>query len=190
VAVLGGEKKGTLPRQEKAASDVVMTKRARRVTSDDLLRFDLGLSSPAEQAIIRRQAELDPELKLALAAIIEGDRAIEEVNPQEPPVRGASLPVSLEPGEAPAVVEVNDDFKVLVFRSPRAVQVVVQPRHPDRLAAAAVFRGDDGVHPLSPRQGEHGLEFDLGAPARVAGTVARVVVKLADGQSKTVEVRL
>lgn len=194
IEVLGGEKKGLLRAPEKRASDVVMMKRARRVTSDDLLRYDLGLASPAEQEAIRRQAELDPELKLALAAMIEGDRAIDG-DPDLPPVHGAPIPFPSDRvgvsggGEAPTVVEDNADFKVLVFRNPKAVQVVVQPRHADRLAAAAVFRGTDESRSVPSKQGAYGLEFDLGALDRVLNTSARVVVKLADGQSKSIEVR-
>jgi hypothetical protein len=108
-------------------------------------------------------------------------------------VHGAPIPFPAErvsaSGEPPTVVEENADFKVLVFRNPKAVQVVVQPRHPDRLAAAAVFRGADESRSVPSKQGPSGLEFDLGALERVRDTSARVVVKLADGQSKSVEVR-
>lgn len=187
VAVLGGEKKGTLPSRERRASDVVMEKRVRRVSFDDLLRFDLGLASPAERDAIQAAAEKDPELKLALAAMDEGDRAIEELEqgPQPP----APIPLPRAPRETPVLVEEHRDFKVLVLRTPRNVQVVVQPRHADRLAAAAVYRSDDAARPIAPNDGEHGLHFELGAPERLVGAGARVVVKLRDGQTHAIEVK-
>jgi hypothetical protein len=186
VAVLGGEKKGTLPRPERAASDVVMQKRARRISSDDLLRYDLGLGSPAERQAIQHAAEEDPELKLALAAMQAGEEAIEALDhdPHTPP---APIPLPRTPrADGPAVVEEHRDFKVLVFRNPKSVQVVVQPRHADRVAAAAVFRSDDDARAVPGRDGEHGLHFDLGAPERLVKVAARVVVKLSDGQSHEV----
>ena len=190
VPVLGGERQGTLPRAEALASEVVMSKRARRVSYDDLLRFDLGLSSPDEQESIRRRAAEDPELRLALTAIEEGDRAIDEVTLGSDPGRPV-VPLSIEPRSAPPdVVEENRDFKVLVFRGPRTVQVVVQPHDPRRLATAAVFRSGDAATPLAPVSGEYGLHFDLGAPGPLAGQSARIVVKLADGQSHSLEVVL
>jgi hypothetical protein len=185
VAVLGGEKKGTLPRPEKAASEVVVTKRGRRVSSDDLLRFDLGLATPAEQATIRRQAEVDPELKLALAAMAAGDEAIDEVAAPAAPV---SLPVERRSEDKPSHVEQHPEFKVLVFRNVKSVQVVVQPRNPDRFAAAAVFRAEEPGRPLSSRPTGLGFEFDLGAPE--VNARAKVVVTLKDGQSHQLDVPL
>jgi hypothetical protein len=190
VAVLGGEKKGTLPRRERQASDVVMEKRARRISYDDLLRYDLGLSSPAEREAIRRGAEEDPELKLALAAMEAGERAIDELehDPHTPP---APVPLPRAPRSAPppVIVEEHRDFKVLVFRSPKSVQVVVQPRHADRLAAAAVYRSDDPERPVPPHDGEYGLHFELGTPEQLLSQSARVVVRLVDGQTHAIEVR-
>jgi len=190
VPILGGERQGTLPPAERAAGEVVMSKRARRISYDDLLRFDLGLSSDDERESIRRRAANDSELRLALSAIEEGDRAIEALTSGADQARTV-VPLPTEPrGTPPDIIEENDNFKVLVFRGPRTVQVVVQPHDPRRLAAAAVFRSEAPGTPLSPVTGEYGLHFDLGAPERLRGQSARLVVTLLDGRSHSLEVQL
>jgi hypothetical protein len=99
--------------------------------------------------------------------------------------------VPVEPrSSAPEIIEERAEYKVLVFRTKARVQVVVQPRRPDRFAAAAVFRSDQPERALPSRSGELGHEFDLGTPAETAGRTARVVVKLTDGQSHACEVTL
>jgi hypothetical protein len=60
----------------------------------------------------------------------------------------------------------------------------------DRLAAAAVYRSDEPERAVPSAPGEMGLHFDLGAPERLAGVLARVMVKLVDGQTHAFEVRL
>jgi hypothetical protein len=124
-------------------------------------------------------------LKLALAAMAAGDEAIDEVEVPRAPV---SLPVERSSSEKPAHVEQHAEFKVLVFRNVKSVQVVVQPRHPDRFAAAAVFRADEPGRPLASRPTALGLEFDLGSPE--VNARARVVVTLTDGQSHQLDVPL
>ncbi|MEW5740486.1 MAG: hypothetical protein AB1938_16280 [Myxococcota bacterium] len=191
VQVLGGETKGRLPAAEKRADGIVTRKRARRITYDELFRFDLGLATTAEAEVLKRQATEDPELKLVMAAMEEGERAIEEVTKDDPPLRSAPVPLPVEPrGAPPEVVEERAEFKVLVFRTRARVQVVVQPRRPDRFAAAAVYRSDEPERGLPARSGELGHEFDLGSPEAVAGRSARVVVKLTDGQTSAIEVKL
>lgn len=191
VQVLGGEAKGRLPAAEKRADGIVTKKRARRISYDELFRFDLGLATTAEAEVLKRQGEADAELKLVMAAMDEGERAIEELTKDDPPLRSAPVPLPVEPrGEAPEVVEDRPEFKVLVFRTKARVQVVVQPRRPDRFAAAAVFRSDEPERKLDPRSGQLGHEFELGTPEQVAGKTARVVVKLTDGQAHAIEVKL
>lgn len=191
VQVLGGEAKGRLPAAERRADGIVTKKRARRISYDELFRFDLGLATTAEAEVLKRQAEDDGELKLVMAAMEEGERAIEELTKDDPPLRSAPVPLPVEPrGEAPEVIEDRSEFKVLVFRTKARVQVVVQPRRPDRFAAAAVFRSDEPERGLPSRSGELGHEFELGAPEQVAGKSARVVVKLSDGQTHAIEVKL
>lgn len=188
VQVLGGEVKGSMPSEFKTANTEVTRKRGRPVRYDDLLRLDLGLASPAEREAIRIQADADPELKLALAAMEAAESAITEEEVASPgPV---PVPVPVERSNSPEIVEERSEFKVLVFRSKKNVQVVVQPHRLDRFAAAAVYRSDepDRAFPSSP--GDMGLHFDLGAPERLVGAVARVVVKLTDGQTHAFEVRL
>jgi hypothetical protein len=187
VKVLGGEARGTLPPALEAASAVVAGPHSRRVGFDELFRLDLGLASLAEQEVIRRQAARDPELKLALAAMEAAEAALDEVDGAPASPTHAAAPERPAP---PQLIEERDDFKVLVFRTRRSVQVVVQPRRPDRFAAAAVYRGDSADTPVESRPGEFGLHFDCGAPERAAGTSARVVVKLVSGQTHAVEVRL
>ncbi|MCC6332913.1 MAG: hypothetical protein IT380_02870 [Myxococcales bacterium] len=192
VQVLGGEAKGRLPPAEKRADGVVTRTRVRRISYDELFRFDLGLATTVEAEVLRRQAAEDAELKRVMAAMEEGERAIEEVTKDdEPPLRSAPVPLPVEPrSSAPEVVEERTEFKVLVFRTKTRVQVVVQPRRTDRFAAAAVFRSDEPERGLPSRSGELGHEFDLGAPEDVAGRTARVVVRLVDGQTHAIEVKL
>ncbi len=192
VKVLGGEAAGVLGTAERRADQVVKTKRPRSPGFEELFRFDLGLSTIAEATVIRSQAAADPELKLALAAMAAGDEAIDELTRDEPSTVIQHYQDVPPPAAASSidVVAERPDFKVLVFRSKAQVQVVVQPRRPDRFAAAAVHLAHEPNRPFPSVPGEHGLYFDLGKPERVSGTIARVVVKLTDGQSVTSEIRL
>lgn len=190
VPILGGERPGTLAPAELEVGEVVASRRSRPISSDDLLRLDLGLASDAERESIARRATRDPELRLALAAMEEGDRAIDEVLQGAAPERPVVTLPTASRATPPDVIEDNADFKVLVFRGPRTVQVVVQPSDPRRLAAAAVFLPDDIGRPLEPFAGEQGLQFELGSPEPLLGQSARLVVKMLDGKSHSVEVRL
>jgi len=190
VPILGGARPGTLAPAEQEVGEVVASRRSRPISSDDLLRLDLGLASDAERESIARLAARDPELRLALAAMEEGDRAIEEVLQGAAPERPVVTLPTASRATPPDVIEDNADFKVLVFRGPRAVQVVVQPSDPRRLAAAAVFLPDEIGRPLEPVAGEQGLKFELGSPEPLSGQSARLVVKTLDGRSHWVEVRL
>lgn len=192
VQVLGGEAKGSVPEDLRVASKVVGRKRSRPVSYDDLLRFDLGLASPAEREVIRRQADADPELKLALAAMEAAESAILDET-QDAVVSPGVVPVPLpveRSSNSPEIIEERSEFKVLLFRTKKNVQVVVQPHRVDRFAAAAVYRSDEPDRPFPSTPGDMGLHFDLGAPERLAGALARVVVKLTDGQTHAFEVRL
>lgn len=192
VKVLGGEARGSLPKGAQAAHDLVMQKRTRRFSYDELFRFDLGLASPAELDAVRKAAEDDPELKLALKAMEEGDLAIDDVTKDDAPsLRPAPVPLPVEPrSPAPEIVEERSEFRLLVFRAKQRVQVVVQPRRQDRFAAAAVYLPDQPQRSLPSEPGDHGLHFDVGAPERVRGVVAKVVVRLTDGRELTNEVKL
>ncbi len=191
VRVLGGETQGSLPPELRAASSTVTRKRGRPVNADDLLRFDLGLATPAEKEVLRLQADADPELKLALAAMAAGEAAIAELSHEEEGAapRVVPVPVPVE-RSSPEIIEERTEFKVLLFRSKKNVQVVVQPHRQDRFAAAAVYRSDAPEQPFPSSPGDMGLHFDLGAAERLVGCTARVVVKLTDGQTHAFEVRL
>lgn len=192
VKVLGGEAAGTLGKAERRADQVVKAKRPRSPGFDELFCFDLGLLTPAEATVIRSQAAEDPELKLAMAAMAAGDEAIDELTRGEPSSviqLHQNVPVAAQQSSIDVVAE-RPDFKVLVFRSKTQVQLVVQPRRQEHFAAAAVFLAHEPNRAFPSMPGEHGLYFDLGKPERVSGTIARVIVKLTDGQSVSAEVRL
>lgn len=196
VQVLGGEVKGSMPSEFKSANSEVSRKRGRPVSFDDLLRFDLGLASPGEREVIRLQADADPELKLSLAAMDAAEAAINEETAGDVAVGrqsvAATAPVfsPVERSSTPEIIEERAEFKVLLFRSKKNVQVVVQPHRLDRLAAAAVYRSDQPDHAFPSSPGDMGLHFDLGAPERLAGIIARIVVKMVDGQTHAFEARL
>lgn len=185
VPVLGGTTTGRLPPEKKRGDSVVSRKRARRMTYDELFRFDLGLVSAAEVEVLKRQAAEDPELKLVMAAMENGERAIEDVTKDDPPLRSALVLRPVEPSSAtPKLVEERAEFKVLVVRTRARVRVIVQPRRSDRFAAA-VYRSDKSDRGLPDRAGELGL----GAPLELVGRTARVVVKPVDGSSQAIEVK-
>jgi hypothetical protein len=179
-----------MPAEFKSANTEVTRSRGRQVSFDDLLRFDLGLASPGEKEVIRLQADADPELKLSLAAMEAAEAAITEETQNDPPPNPAPVRPPVERSNAPEIIEERPEFKVLLFRTKKNVQVVVQPHRLDRLAAAAVYRSDEPDRPFPSAPGDMGLHFDLGAPERVAGVLARIVVKLVDGQTHAFEVRL
>lgn len=192
VRVLGGEVKGSMPPELKSVHGEVNRKRSRPVSFDDLLRFDLGLASPAEKEVIRLQADADPELKLSLAAMEAAEAAIAEETEAEGVVLKSAAPVvtPVERSSAPEIIEERAEFKVLLFRSKKNLQVVVQPHRLDRLAAAAVYRSDEPDRPFPSAPGDMGLHFDLGPPERLVGVLARIMVRLVDGQTHGFEVRL
>lgn len=108
VKVLGGEARGSLPKGAQAAHELVMQKRTRQFGFDELFRFDLGMASNADADAIRKAAESDPELMLALKAMEEGDLEIEALTKDEPVMKVApvlQLPVERTAREAPEVVE-------------------------------------------------------------------------------------
>ncbi len=183
---------GQLTGEEAAAHREVTKKRSRQVGFDELFRYDLGLASGAEQALIEAQAKKDPELRRALAAMRDAEAAIEELTGDKPP----SNPVPAGPRSTDGdrgsveVIEDRTEFKVLVFRRQSRVRLVVQPKRTDRFAAAAVFL-PDAPHTTRPsRDTAEGLEFDLGPENLLAGQVARVVVRLQGGGEVRLEARL
>jgi hypothetical protein len=181
IPVLGGTTRGSIPPEFAGPNREVTRRRTRSITTDDLMKMDLGLATAGEKEMIRIAAESDPELKLALAAMAAGEEAIDaltEVSTSVP----VSAPVE-RVQQTPQLVEEHPEFKVLVFRAKKNVTVVLQPGNADRFATAAVYRGDQ---PVASQPGEFGLHFNVGETS----APVRVVVRLVDGQSQTLELKL
>lgn len=184
VSALGGEGGRPLSGAEAAADAEVKRARKRPVSFEELFRFDLGVASPAEKASIAAQSKANPDFAKALAAMAEGERAIEQLVGPEPIVnvipidRGAAERGEPRGGE---VIAERAEFKVLLFRRRERVQVVVQPRRTDRFASAAVFLTEAPETARPSTSTAEGLEFDLGPAAKVKGQQARVVVRLQGG---------
>ncbi len=175
---------------EAAAHREVTQRRSRKVGFDELFRYDLGLASPAEQALIEAQAKKDPELRKAIAAMRDAEAAIEESGDRPPtPVGAGPAPADGERGSVEVIAE-RTEFKVLVFRRQSRVRLVVQPKRTDRFAAAAVFLPPAAPNTARPsRDTAEGL-VDLGPEKLLLGQVARVVVRLQGGGEVRVEARL
>jgi hypothetical protein len=185
VKALSGAAVGSLEGAARRAHEVVTRKRSRRVSFDELFRFDLGLASEAEAAALRAAAADDPELALALDALAAADAAIDGVEAHG----GQALPAR-PAADGPQVVEERAEFRLLVLRGRQRLQVVVQPRRQDHLAAAAVYLPGAPQRSVGATPGAYGLHFDVGPAERLRGAVARVVVTLSDGRSVTSEVPL
>lgn len=190
IPTFGGIPKGTLGPTERAAAQTVDAPRARRVTFDELFRFDLGLASPAEAAAIRREAERDAEMKTILSALDAGERAIEELTEGDvPPTPRAKAPEKpVEPTDAPPEqLAERAEFKLLVFRSKSRLQVVVQPRPGQQRLAATLEVPEVFERPEPAKSDALGLLVDLGDPARYRGKRAIARVTLASGAEVVVE---
>lgn len=188
VKILGGQIKGTIPLEFQSAHEEVDQPRRRPVSFDDLLRFDLGLSSAAEKKAIALQAEADPELRLSLSAMRVADEVIDDAT--ESKDAGSNVLPPTPDRIIPSVVAERAEVRVLLFRSKQHLRVVVQPKRGDRLAAAALYRSDVPDRPFPSSPGELGLQFDLGDPQPLIGLLARIVVRLIDGQAHDFEFRL
>lgn len=194
VAALGGEGDAVLAGAEARAHATVTKERRRPVSYDELFRYDLGLSSPAERASIEAQRKTNPEFAKAMAALAEGERAIEEIAGPAPeqvnviPIERA-MPGRLEARDGEIVAE-RADFKVLLFRRKERVQLVVQPQRKDRFSTAAVYLADAPEVARPSTSTAEGIEFDLGPAARLQGQQARVVVRLQGGTEVATLVRL
>ena len=194
VAALGGEGDTVLAGAEARAHQTVTAERHRPIGYDELFRYDLGLASPAERASIEAQRKSNPEFAKAMAALAEGERAIEEIAGPPPeqvnviPIERA-MPGRVESREGEVVAE-RADFKVLLFRRKERVQVVVQPQRKDRFSTAAVYLSDSPETSRPSTSTAEGIEFDLGPAARVQGQQARVVVRLQGGTEVATLVRL
>ena len=193
VAALGGEGDRKLAGAEAAVDTEVKRARKRPVSFDELFRFDLGVASPAEKASIAAQSRANPDFAKAIAAMAEGERAIEELAGPAPivnviPIDRAPAGRS-EPREGELVAE-GAEFKVLLFRRRDRVQVVVQPQRTERFASAAVFLADAPEFARPSTSTAEGLEFDLGPSSKMEGKQARVVVRLQGGTEVATLVKL
>jgi hypothetical protein len=190
-----GEEDAALTGAEADAAKEVLKPRKRAVSFDELFRFDLGLATDAEAAIIASQKKSNHEL----AAMEEGERAILELTgggPTNPdnvrPLRrdagqGSSATAAAGSGQ---VIEERNEFRVLLFRKSQRVHLVVQPRRDGALAAAAVFLPDAPEVARPSHATEAGLDFELGPEKQLERITARVVVTLKGGRSTTVAVKL
>ncbi len=193
VAALGGEGDRVLEGPEASVHAEVTRERRRAVSYDELFRYDLGIASPAERAFITSQSKANPDFARAMAALAEGERAIEEVAglvaemKMIPIVRDPSARIEPIRGE---VIAERSEFKLLLFRRSDRVQLVVQPQRKDRFATAAVYLADapDVARPSTTTA--EGLEFDLGVASKLQGHQARVVVQLQGGIEVATLVRL
>ncbi|MBS1152644.1 MAG: hypothetical protein H6Q89_4342, partial [Myxococcaceae bacterium] len=135
VAALGGEGGRALDGAEAKVHAEVTRARRRAVSYDELFRYDLGLASPAERASIAAQSKENPDFARAMAALVEGERAIEELAGPVPELK--VIPIDrapsgrIEPGKGELIAE-RPEFKVLLFRRKERVQLVVQPQRKDR----------------------------------------------------------
>jgi hypothetical protein len=194
VQALGSDSHQGLSSVEVSVSKEVSKKRKRAVGFDELFRFDLGLATDAEEAFIASQKKASPEFARALAAMDEGERAIEELvgGPTAPPAMPDNVrPLRRDAGPSSGqIVSERREFKVLLFRRAQRVHLVVQPTRDGALAAAAVFLPDAPETPRTSHATEAGLEFELGAVEQLERVTARVVVTLKGGRSTTVAVKL
>ncbi len=193
VAALGGEGDRTLEGAEAKVHAEVTRERRRPVSYDELFRYDLGLASPAERASIAAQSKTNPDFARAMAALAEGERAIDEISGPAPEVN--VIPIDrapsgrIEPGKGEVVAE-RAEFKVLLFRRKERVQLVVQPQRKDRFSTAAVYLADAPEVARPSTSTAEGLEFDLGPASKLQGQQARVVVRLQGGTEVATLVRL
>lgn len=181
VRALGGEGEAPKGAAERAVNALLEQRHRRRVTDDELFRYDLGIASPAEVAIIERQAKEDPELARALAAMADAERAIADLGgPVTPPSKGPAKP------ERPPSVRVMEDrpeATVLLMRRKARLHLVLQP-HREKFAAAAVYVASSPEKPIKGKSRADGLEYDLGLEEKLSGVQVRAVLKLTDGSER------
>jgi hypothetical protein len=190
VRSLSGEGAGSLSSEARSAHELVMRKRPRRFSFDELFKFDLGLSTLDEANSLLASSQRDAELALTLRAMEVGDSAIEEVTKdQHPPSKGVE-PVPTPSDTMTETVVDRAECKVLVLRTKHRVELVVQPQRQDRFAAAAVYLPNRFQRSVHSAPGPYGLHFDVGSPEQVRGVTVTVVVRLADGRNLTDEVAL
>lgn len=193
VAALGGEGDRAFDGAEARAHADVTRERKRPVSYDELFRYDLGIASAAERASIAAQSKANPDFARAMAALVEGDRAIEEI--AGPPAAVNVIPIDraqagrIEPGKGEVIAE-RAEFKVLLFRRKERVQLVVQPQRTDRFSTAAVYLADAPEVARPSTSTAEGIEFDLGPASKLQGQQARVVVRLQGGTEVATLVRL
>jgi hypothetical protein len=176
LAVLAGEKPATKHvegcdecQRDLARARLVDLPRTRHLSEDDLWNFDLGLLPPAERAYAERHARTCVACAQALAALAEGEQEI--AAPTRTAGAGArtvDLPRAGRGGDEPEVLADDADFRLLLFRRGGRVTVVVQPRRPGLVAAAALELSGRTVH---AKPGVDGLEIDLGSGPRERVTV-------------------
>jgi hypothetical protein len=164
--------------------------RTRHLSEDDLWNYDLGVLSAGERVYADRHARTCPSCAQALAALVEGEQEIEGLTGMGgTEVRPVGLPPARRGGKEPEVLADDADFRLLVFRRRKKVIVVVQPRAPGLVAAAALeLPGGSGLPGgrIDAKPCAEGLEIELSAPPR--GRVAvRVRLGRGEGESEIVK---
>jgi hypothetical protein len=185
VLTLGGAHQGTLAPEQAGASELVSGWPLGPVSSEALLRLDLGLASEAEARAITHRSEREPELALALAAMQAGETAIAAIEATghlgSEPLQHAPLVV------APRTLHQHQDFTVLLFRGPQRVRMVIEPRRQGGLVAATLRREGQAGGGLRGTSGPSGLEFEL--PGGGQGW-AQLEVELKGGARSTLSLDL
>lgn len=135
----------------------------RHITEQELWDLDLGTLAAPRRRWLERHAKHCPECALALSALADDapDNVIAlPVSPSRHELQAASSP-------APEVVESRREFKVLLFRGPKAARLVVEPAPGLRVAAASLNSPWAGS--LPPDRHEAGIVFDLGPSKHLVG---------------------
>jgi hypothetical protein len=176
---------GVLRDPERQISHMIAAQRTRKISEEELFRYDSGLANAAEKYAIETAMANNDEWKMISEALKADAEEIEEPRPETIPKRALGRTMV---GEGLDVIEARTEFKVLMFKTKNRSQLVVQPL--ERFAAAAVWHSEDPTKQVKPHIGQFGHHFDLGETAVVGGTHARITVKLTTGKIEVVEVSL
>lgn len=137
--------------------------RQRHLSEDDLWRFDLGLSTAAERAFIDQHLRTCPACAQDVAALEDGEDTLRALTAptQAPTATVVDIRTRMRPSSEPEVVADTAHFRLLLFRR-EAPRLVVQPKGPRKLAAAALLVQGQPHRTIAARAGAEGLGFEVG----------------------------